>query len=287
MRITLDDIADKAQGARRYDKYLAIICPFHEDNKPSMMVYEDGWYNCLACGAKGRLSSLYDVLAKGGQRRYHVENRYPSLPHLPEGEEERADLFWSAHYLLTQNAGLEWYLRMRGVEGRIEVCKLGWYDGWYTVPVTNREGNIKGGVLRAGSATEKATGYRYYIPAGQPTLMYCPNWNMLERRKTLAVVYGIFDALVLSDLGYAVVTTSGGKHTFDPEWLDFWRKPILVIPDKGEEDTAKMLVSKLDWRGKVHYMKYKDGLKDPADYVKETVGCREDLVKELDPLLGG
>lgn len=284
MRITLDDIAERAENVHQYGHYIAIICPFHEDTSPSMLVYQDGWYRCLACGATGRITSLYNALGGRVSHRYHAEGRYPPVPSVSDEDQKRIDLFWSAHYILLGNEGLNWYYKMRGVEGRIEPCKLGWYDGWYTIPVITEDGEIAGGVMRSGPTIQEATGLRFFIPKGQESMLYCPDWSILKRRKKLAIVYGMFDALALSELGFAVVTTTSGKDSFNPEWLDFWRKPIVIIPDKGEELTAKKLAGQLDWRGSVYMIKYKNNLKDPADYMKET-RCREDLLKELTPLL--
>jgi len=47
--------------------------------------------------------------------------------------------------------------------------------------------------------------------------------------------------------------------------LDEYRKQIIILPDKGEEDTARKLASRLGWRGKVLVLDYPDGCKDPND----------------------
>src|SRR5690554_243289 len=55
------DPLDKAMdlpGARRYARYVAAICPFHMDSRPSLLVYPDG-FRCTACGARGSLSRLW------------------------------------------------------------------------------------------------------------------------------------------------------------------------------------------------------------------------------------
>jgi len=42
---------------KRFNDYIVIQCPFHNDNNPSMQVTKD-WYYCWGCGAKGNIWSL-------------------------------------------------------------------------------------------------------------------------------------------------------------------------------------------------------------------------------------
>ena len=99
-------------------------------------------------------------------------------------------------------------------------------------------------------------------------MMYCPDWALARSAPALAVVYGLFDALALSDLRFPVVTPTSGKGNMSPEWLEEFRKPIYIIPDKGEEGTALYLSSKLGWRGHVLLIDYPDDVKDPAGFLE-------------------
>lgn len=93
------------------------------------------------------------------------------------------------------------------------------------------------------------------------------------------VVFGMIDALTLSELRLPVVTSTGGAQSFRPQWLENYRKPILVIPDKGEGRAARRLAGGLDWRGKVKTLDYPGDFKDPNDYI--AAGRGESLLKEL------
>jgi len=95
----------------------------------------------------------------------------------------------------------------------------------------------------------------------------------------LYVVFGMIDALTLSELRLPVVTSTGGAKSFQPQWLENYRKPILVIPDKGEDRAATNLAGGLDWRGKVKRLDYHGVFKDPNDYLM--AGKRTELLKEL------
>ena len=61
-KITLDDIEEYAGRYTRYSNYLAMLCPWHDDDSPSMLVFDDG-YNCRACGVHGTLEYLYQKIS--------------------------------------------------------------------------------------------------------------------------------------------------------------------------------------------------------------------------------
>lgn len=279
MKLRLEDFEDLLDSARRYDNYVAALCVFHEDTRPSLLVFEDGYFRCLSCGATGRFEYLYETIKGRRPRHAPTEKAVWSIPKMSLIREENEALAMSAHNVMVDYDTLRWYLVERGLEGRIEPCRLGWLDGWITIPIYEKSGKFSGLCLRAMSHVQRATGQRFAQPRGQKPLLYVPDWKILERQTTLAVVFGLFDALALSDLRHAVCTSTGGKDSFNPEWLDFWRGPITVIPDKGEEEDANELVSKLDWRGKVWFPPYGDDEKDMADYLAH--GKRDDLAKLL------
>jgi len=126
-------------------------------------------------------------------------------------------------------------------------------------------------------------GYVTIIVQGNPLctyqagedLMYVPSWRRFEQAETIAVVYGMIDALAISELGYPVVTVTAGKEQFKPEWiwdareeLEQGKCKIVIIPDFKEEATAKELERQLDPYAKVIQLPYvDDGMRDPADYL--------------------
>jgi hypothetical protein len=163
---------------------------------------------------------------------------------------------------------LKWYWELRGVEGRIEPCVLGWYQGWYTIPVFSDEGEFQRLVLRAGKQVEATTGLRYHTSQGEP-VMYAPDWRRVKEYNTLFVVFGMIDALALSDMGYAVVTSTAGKDSFQAEWLTGYTPLIYIVPDMGEETTAHKLAKKLGARARVVGLDFPEDCWDPADYLKQ------------------
>lgn len=280
--LTLDTFMELIQHARRYDGYIAGLCPFHDDRKPSLMVYEDDYFKCLGCGREGRHVTLYDALRSPTRAKILRPGRTRwRSPRLPTDLGEISDLVWRAHQRLVEKPSTQWYLEKRGVEGRIEPCALGWIDGWYTIPIFSSRHQVRGVILRAGEHVEKVTDERFVQPEGQRAMLYVPDWHILEGAKALAIVFGMFDALALSDIRIPVCTTTGGKSEFRPEWLDFWRGPIVIIPDEGEFSDASRLAGELGWRAKILRLPYPDDIKDPCGYLE--TGRRGELMRLLHP----
>jgi len=83
MAITLDTLRDILPQAKSYTNYISGICPFHEDSKPSLLVYDDGWFRCLGCGVVGNYDKLYRALTgRNYSRVVKVEEEFSS-PRLP------------------------------------------------------------------------------------------------------------------------------------------------------------------------------------------------------------
>jgi hypothetical protein len=274
--ITFSDLQSACGEVHEFANYFTAVCPFHDDRSPSLLVYKDGWFRCLGCQKQGTWKTLWNKL-KGQPLQIMPERRSRwSLPGIPsEGLE---DACYQAHMDLIGFPSLGWYLEMRGLEDRIETNELGFWEGWYTVPVRDENGEFEGAVFRAAPHIQEATGLRYWSP--QHPLMFVPDWSLYHRAKPLIVVFGVLDALAVSSLRFPVATSTGGLN-FDPAWLDDCRSTICIIPDKGEFAAARKLAAPLGWRAKVVDLDYPEGVKDPAGYLE--TGRRSELAR----LLGG
>jgi hypothetical protein len=96
-------------------------------------------------------------------------------------------------------------------------------------------------------------------------MLYVPDWNSLYK-SYLGITFGMFDAITLCLAGFPAVTSTSGKDSFDPDWLDWWNGYIYIVPDLLEESSAHKLASKLGWRGRVVQLNYPDNCKDPNDW---------------------
>ena len=104
---------------------------------------------------------------------------------------------------------------------------------------------------------------RFDMPFGQRPMLYVPNWKYWDEQPEVYVVFGVFDALSMATAGLAVASPSSGKNSLNVSWLDEVKKPILIIPDAGEEADAHRYAAQLGWRGCVKMIDYENGEKDP------------------------
>lgn len=264
MTKTLDDVIDLLDQPHRYQDYVACLCCFHDDESPSMLVYEDGYY-CKACGARGSLSYLHRKLS-GFDTVSKVKppvkfNRSMGLwkKWLGQFNDVETVCVNAHHYLLSNPSP---YLRRRKINSVVQSSYIGLINSWFTFPVFDKEHKIIGAVARA-SPTIQTKQVRFSV-SPDCNALYVPDWKRVLESDYLLVVFGIFDALGLSICGFPVVTGIAGA-SFNSELLDEFRKPIYVIPDFHEERQALALVSQLDWRGTPLYLEFPDGTKDCAD----------------------
>jgi len=283
-KITFGQLKDMLERVQSYGTYLAAVCPFHEDSKPSLLVWADGFFRCQACGVSGNFDRLYRKLLGWDASKVLKESTSFKGPKLPTELDELEAVLSEAHEALLKFDQFTWYLKNRGVEGRIEPCRLGWWEGWYTIPIYDSHHALQGAMLRANSTIQEATGQRFIHPEGQKNMMYCPDWYLYSKAKSVGVVFGMFDALAVSDLRFPVVTSTSGKDSFKAEWLEDCRKRIVIFPDEGEYDSAMKLAGKLGWRAEVYKIDYPDGVKDPAGFLE--TDRRNDLFNILGSTLG-
>lgn len=257
-------------GGRIYDGYVAIVCPYHSDHTPSMMVYPDRAV-CQACGTIRTPQEL--IKEKGTFWSTDVQDFKPVLPWIPEKSREETAITAFKTLLLT---GTEGYLLDRGIDrAHILKYRLGIYKGWYTFPVFDSSGNMQRLILRVSPRLQDKFDMRY-LCMGSP-VMYAPDYDLIKEKGHIVIVFGTIDAASLCAHGIPAVTTTAGQQHFHAEWLEKYRVPIYVVPDVGEEREGRKLSYKLGWRG--HFVPLpKDGLKDPNDYI--TAGRLNEL-KEI------
>jgi len=287
MVITLDQVKELVGDHREMSRgYIFAHCPWHSDESPSLLIFEDGWYKCLAeCEGSGHngtgpIDRLYEELSNPGVVRPHRNGHKAPLPTVPTKLDDIESLVWKAHADLKANDEYKWYPKQRGIDDRIEVAKLGWWNGWITVPIFGEDSSIQGVYLRSTPPQEKVTGARFIQPIGQHPMLYCPDWRLWKASPSVAVVYGMMDALVISSLRFPVVTTTGGSKSFDPSWMDHWRKPVYIFPDaEGDDKAAADLAAELGWRARIIRLPYDDEVRDPADFAKSSVGRKDELMR--------
>lgn len=261
MAALLDDLLEHLDGARRYEQYIAALCCFHEDHRPSLLIFED-YYRCLACDAHGSTKSLLDKI-KGNPPKPKLSSWHnPFTSWMRNYSLDK--IMTSAWRFLRDNPCYGNYLVKRGIsiDKQIELG-LGWRDGWHTFPIINERNSLCGAVIRCGEGLDLPA--KYVNPSGQdPNLLYVPDWKLISSHSQIYLTFGIIDSISLVLYNVPGMSTTTGKR-LNPEALDKFRKRIIFIPDKGEETDALKIASKLGWRGTVPKMFWPDDSKDIND----------------------
>lgn len=274
MTSLLDEVSEYLDWAKPYGDYYAGLCPFHDDHRPSLMVYED-YYHCKSCGAHGTTESLLRKLKNQPPKPqvhssfHNPFTRWTKLDPLPRALKIAFDT-------LENNPSQRIYLRNRCIPDKIQTeLGIGYRDGWYTFPIRDKSRKIVGAVARTGSTGDEA---KYVTPSGQDgNLLYVPSWDYIESQPATYAVFGILDTVSLYSLGIASFSTTAGKR-LNPEALDGIRRRIIFLPDLGEEVDAWNIVKRLGWRGKVAKCNYPDECKDVNDVL---IKYPESLYKAL------
>lgn len=277
MLVTQERLAEILAPVIWHGRYFVTRCPWpehhkHDDVNPSFLVYPDGAV-CLSasCQRRATLEQVY----------VQVVHHAPNAPinvgpqHLVEWSQipDLHRLCDEAHTYLLSHPEQDFYLRQRGLAACIRPNQLGWWHGWITVPIIDLRNQFLGLVLRATPSMQQVSHVRYLTPPHQAKLLY--HARPFQSSDIIYVVFGIFDALALSLLGLPAVTCTNitGLRPVD---LDHFRCKLIVVPDRGEEDKGRELVSGLDWRGQLHLLPYDNFLpldvKDPADIVQAGFG---------------
>lgn len=254
--VDLDKIASKLNYAKRYERYVVALCPFHDERRPSFFVYED-YYKCQSCGAHGKTSALLEKIGDVPVR--HVERSNFNNPFTR----------WAKDRNLAETLRLAWkngpsvYMRERGVDDKTQKeLGIGILEGWITFPIRNKTSKISGAIARD---IEGRSSSKYVIPSGQdPNLLYIPSWKRIETKKVVYITFGIIDAVSLYMMGAASISTTCGMQ-MNTSYLDNIRQRMIFIPDRGEEIAAQRFAKSLGWRGGVMKCNYPEGTKDVAD----------------------
>ena len=274
MTTILDEIEEYLPNAKRYSRYVAGSCVFHDDQTPSLLVYSDRYF-CKGCNESGTTNKLLQLLKFGNYRTPKPQNNMVNLWGFSYDPQEFADY---AHSLINSHPQYKKYLYSRKLtENSIQKLRIGYTTGHYIFPILGKHREVLGNVARADKVVQKYTNKRYRVPFEQDLLLYIPDHRLIENSTYIVCVFGIIDAVTLCQLGIPVMTYSIGKD-IPAERFDKYRKPIYVIPDMGEEKSALKLAHSLGWRGKVILLDYPEGTKD-CNEILENYG--EKILKEM------
>lgn len=268
----IEDLIPYIDQPHLYGHYLSAVCPYHESEpvRASLLIYPDR-YKCKSCNASGTTENLLRFLQGLPPKALPIgEDEFSYPPHVGNIPKYANDC--AKRIQDTPHLGAYWIRRGLSRDTVLE-RKLGFSQGWYTIPVHDTDYGIIRVVHRAGPKIERPIA-KYYSTKGK-SVPYCPNMQFSLGAYTLFVVYGMIDALALCELGFASMTSSMGKENFNPEWLRMAQaSEIIFIPDRGEEETARLHAREFGPRASVLKLDYDfvQECKDPADYLAKGRG---------------
>jgi hypothetical protein len=131
---------------------------------------------------------------------------------------------------------------------------------------------------RAGSSIEHC-GVRYSNANGKAVVYDSEDHG---DKSFVFLPYGIIDKMTLCQLGFPAITWTAGKQ-IPASALDYIRKKIILVPDKGEEEYARQLASNLGWRGLICNLNYPETFKDPNDFLRNKQSAQ--LTRQLNSFL--
>lgn len=277
MNTLLDELVEVLPNATRYSDYISSLCPFHDDTRPSFMVWQDT-YKCYACGAFGNTQDLLSLASSGIVKSIQAA-RFNNPWRKWIKKYGRIGLAMrEAHKNLPQE-----YLTRRGIRDAQQCkLKLGFLDdfgGWYTFPMFDRYGTILGGIAR--KSEDNPSPAKYVTPPAQNNrhTIYVPDWELVDQQSRIVMTFGIVDAITLALNDIAAISIIG--LFVDPAVFDQFRKAIYIVPDRKEERFAIELASRLGWRGHVLRFKYPDGTKDLNDLALKDPKFIPELFKDM------
>ncbi len=249
-------------GAKDYGHYQAICCPYHDDNNPSMLVFEKHAI-CLACGKRVRIEKLLRDLQLSNPILLKQSERVAVLP-----IRNYANLYIESLSGATHPFFLA-YIQERKIERASAFFRLGFLPdtGHVTIPIyLDHRSDFVGGIFLRAIYENNFTRYQY--KTNSPVSFY-PNPSS-KATGIWFVTFGAFDALSIWECGFNAITTMTKKvsNSAIEVLANFIQSNDFVlyfVPDYGEEHEAYQYSSALGVRTTVRVLSYMEGMKDPND----------------------
>ncbi len=229
----LRDIFPRSGRARDYDNYRADLCPYHDDTRPSLLVYSDG-FHCRGCGVSGTVWDFInkkqpivrtnDVVIEKKPDTNYIDDEIVERMHSNMNDEGRIYL---AGRGITEHMILSWRLGMNtaGTEILIPV-----YEGGKCVNLKRRIMNVQQGGDKYKSWEQEVNGKR--ISYGSNRLF---NADKLEGHGSCIIVEGEFDCILTNEHFQRVcITPTTGSGSWNNDWNERFENfsSIYIIPDR-------------------------------------------------------
>lgn len=256
-----------------------IHCPFHQDNTPSMHIYDDGGFKCFSCGRHG------DVLDFVGY--FHFGQSYDPSTHFTEVVDRLAGIKiaplpantvkpkpeTTKQLSINLETILDWHDSMpanrreywlkRGLfDKTIDEFFLGWDGKRYTIPATYRL--VPFACKRRQSEIDDGIDAKYISITGSRSGLF--NADCLWTTDKVVICEGEIDAMLLNQWGFPAVSSTAGAGTFKEKWAELFLfvPKIWILYDNDEAGRkGETLVHSILRRAKI--VRYPQGIKDAGD----------------------
>ena len=254
-----------------------IRCPFHHEETPSLHVFEDDRWHCFGCGKHGDVidfvgyflfglsydpaNHFIDVVDKLGAldikplpRPERLTKPKPTKPRLDISIDQI--MYW--HDSMPKQRREYWY--NRGLADRtIDEFWLGWDGKRYTIPAMYRY--IPFGVKRRQSEVADGIDVKYTSITGSTVGIF--NSDILLEAHEVIICEGEIDCMLLHQMGYRAVTSTGGAGSWNAEWSRFFThvRKVSVMFDNDKAGIEGAVKVKASMR-RAHVITLPDGIND-------------------------
>ncbi len=224
-----------------------VICPWHDDDMPSLMPYQDHVY-CFACDkAADGISAIQEIYGYSFREAVDLMEKYRGEklePPKPDVSEIPIEKIKNQHKALLMSGVGVGYLQERGLRERIiSDLTLGW-DGRIVIPhfANGKIDNIKWRILEPENIkydSIKNRKFNYLYP-----------WDHFRRyfsqSPVLFITEGEFDAMVLLQEGIPSLSVPSGANTALDKWVAWLKRFKYIVflydMDKGGQRAINSFV---------------------------------------------
>lgn len=255
-----------------------IRAPWRHEDTPSVHIYDDGSWWDYGAGIGGDVIDFVGYCIHGTTYAPSVHftevvdmlggldiKPLPAQTTRPAPPKPKLTLSMAAvqEWHDTMPANRRWYWTQRGLsDATIDRFLLGWDGKRYTIPAIYR--GIPFGVKRRQSDIDDGIPAKYISLTGSRVGIF--NADALWTAHDVVVCEGEIDAMLLCQVGYNAVSSTGGAGTWKPEWAKFFAavRSIVILYDNDEpgRDGALKVRSTL---ARARIATYPDGIKDAGE----------------------
>ena len=151
--------------------------------------------------------------------------------YVEEREEDEPVIYQKLVDILWKNGRTErkyWYDRLI-TDATIDRFKLGYYEGWYTVPFFYEDQMVN--IQKRRDEPEKRI--KAWYRGVKPVLF---NKDIMNITSKVVMTEGLVDAILLNQYGIPAISKVGGSSTWNDNWLKFFdsQKRIYLVFDNDE-----------------------------------------------------